>query len=138
MATKPTPKKKAAPAAEKPAAKKPNPFTSKPAAKPAPAAEQTKEPKANPFAGKRDTKQAPLHAPVVQDLTPKAKSYSFYPEDIERVNTLRELLVPRSGKRVSDSVVVRVALAYLEDHLKSKDGSAQFEKQLREMLLRHS
>lgn len=159
MASK-EPSKKAAPAPKAAPAAKQNPFTRKPAeteAKVAPAAKAVKKapassaPKAevkaepapkpakNPFTAKRDTKQAPLHAaPLPEPPTPKAKSFSFYAEDMERLNQLRDQLVPRSSKRVSDSVVVRVALAYLEEHLKSKDGSAQFERQLREMLLRQS
>lgn len=118
-----------------------NPFVKKKtAAKPAAAkaGKAKPEPKAaekraNPFTGTR--KDAPLHAAQINEPKPKAKSFSFYAEDLERLESLRRELSPRSSKRVSDSVVVRVALVYLEEHLKEKDGAANFEKQLRNLLL---
>lgn len=93
---------------------------------------QPAEKKLNPFTGTR--KDAPLHAAQINEPKPKAKSFSFYAEDLERLESLRRELSPRSSKRVSDSVVVRVALVYLEEHLKEKDGNASFEKQVRNLL----
>lgn len=128
MADHPFVKKKTSP---KPEPSKPAKVTPKAAAKTeekAPAAEK----RANPFTGSR--KDAPLHAAQINEPKPKAKSFSFYAEDLERLEALRRDLSPRSSKRVSDSVVVRVALVYLEEHLKEKDGNASFEKQLRQLL----
>lgn len=119
-------------AANQPASKSVGKPAGKSASKSTKADEKVVEKKANPFTGSR--KDAPLHAAQVNEPKPKAKSFSFYAEDLERLESLRRELSPRSSKRVSDSVVVRVALVYLEEHLKEKDGNASFEKQVRNLL----
>lgn len=110
-----------------------------PTNKEAPAKPDAVAKKANPFIGKRDTKQAPLHAePAPELMAPKAKSFSFYPEDFTRLDSLRKKFTDRSGTRhVPDSVIVRVALAYLEDQLNANDGKTTFERQFRDFLLEH-
>jgi hypothetical protein len=94
---------------------------------------KTVEKKAIPFTDTR--REEHLHTAQINEPKPKAKSFSFYAEDFARVESLRRQLSPRSSKRVSDSVVVRVALVYLEEHLKEKEGSPNFEKLLRNLLL---
>lgn len=107
-----------------------NPFTKKQtAAEQAPATQE----KTNLF--KNIRRSAPLHSTQPVEPKPKAKSFSFYAEDLNRLEELRHTLSPRSSKRVSDSVVVRVALVYLEEQLREKDGNTNFEKQLRNLLL---
>lgn len=134
MARKPNPEP-AEPKESKPraTAKKSQPKPAK-AAKPTPASSAAPKPEPlshNPFTGRRDIQQAPLHASRrARRPKPVIKSYSFYDDDLETMEYLTNEVRSRTNKRVSDSLVVRIALTYLERNLRAKNGQSLFERDL--------
>ncbi|PKL80663.1 MAG: hypothetical protein CVV27_00035 [Candidatus Melainabacteria bacterium HGW-Melainabacteria-1] len=79
-----------------------------------------------------------LHAPPAPEMQkPKAKSFSFFPEDLERLNELRQELEKHSQRHVPDSLVIRIALSSLASQFKNQQDEASFEEQIRILLTEH-
>jgi hypothetical protein len=90
------------------------------------------EDKKNIFTKKRPVDEAPLHSTESFDEKPKTKSFSLYSIDVERLEGFKNKLKTMSRKKLSDSVMVRVALAYLEEA--EQKGGPKFENDLKRLI----
>ena len=86
----------------------------------------------NPFTKKRQQEDAPLHVAESFGEKPSAKSFSLYQTDVERIDGLKEKLKTKSRKKLNDSLIVRVALAYLEESVEK--AGERFDKDLRRLI----
>lgn len=90
------------------------------------------EEKKNIFTKKRPIEEVPLHSTESFDEKPKTKSFSLYSGDMERIEGLKERLKTMNRKKLSDSILVRVAIAYLEEA--EQKGGAKLEQDLKRLI----
>lgn len=113
MASKQPPKTKSTPKQQEAPAKKPNVF------KPA-------------------ERKVHLHATPLPELQmPKPKTFSLFPEDLERLNSLRDELQKHSKRHVPDSQIIRIALSCFADQLKAQKEAGGSAKHIRDLLYDH-
>lgn len=88
--------------------------------------------KKNPFLSRRNVEEAPLHASDNFAERPTIKSFSLYQTDLERIEAQRDKFRTWSRKKLNDSLVMRVAVAYLAEA--SERGGDRFEKDIRRLI----
>lgn len=88
--------------------------------------------KPNVFNKIRDIEEAPMHVTESFAEKPVPKSYSLYQQDLERIENFKETLKTKSRGRLYDSLIVRVALAYLDESYEK--GGKQFEKDIKRLI----
>lgn len=86
----------------------------------------------NPFTTRRKLEEIPLHSTSDFDEKPMTKSFSLYNMDMTRVENARQELKMLSRTRLSDSLIVRVALAHLDESLQK--GGEKVEKEIRRLI----
>lgn len=95
--------------------------------------EQPESPaKPNLFKKIRDIEAAPMHVTESFAEKPVPKSYSLYQQDLDRIENFKETLKTKSRGRLYDSLIVRVALAYLEESYEK--GGKQFERDIKRLI----
>jgi len=90
------------------------------------------EEKKNVFTKKRPVEESPLHSTESFDEKPKTKSFSLYSVDVERLEALKNKFKSMNRKKLSDSVMIRVALAYLEEA--EQKGGTKFEQDIKRLI----
>ena len=77
-----------------------------------------------------------MHVTESFDEKLKPKSFSLYHSDIQRIHDMKQSLKPKSRKRLNDSLLIRVALAHLEETLQK--GGDKVDKEMRRLLLENA
>lgn len=90
----------------------------------------------NPFTTKRDIEAAPLHVSDSFDEKLKPKSFSLYHSDIQKLHDMKSKMKTKSRKKLNDSMVIRVALAHLEETLLK--GGDKVEREIKRLLLENA
>jgi hypothetical protein len=95
----------------------------------------SEETKPNRFTKKREITDAPLHSTEDFDEVRIPHSFSLYRSDKETIALLVKDLKKFNKKKLSESIIARVAVAYLKEAYDK--GGQTFEKDIKRLINEH-